>query len=99
MFEVLNSEERPAYWVMDQDPCAYDYRKMGVVYRRGARSTGGSRTQPLDWLAYDTERTENGMTNVGHSFGDHLTDVERFQVIEFLKILDTRRVRPVVIED
>ncbi len=95
---VLNSKLRPEIWSRDnRDPHAYDLEKIGMAYRPLSRAefetsataaAGKFFLSPvaLDHSAiYDTK--EFGHGNMGHTFGDSLTDDERFAVIEFLKSL------------
>jgi hypothetical protein len=93
VYEVLDPTSRPTYWALDDDPYAYDYVKMGVVYR-ALPAMPARRDAPRDWRVYDTTRKVNGMTNVGHEVARRLSETERYQVIEFLKCLGTANVRP-----
>ncbi len=75
--DLLNSEQRPKYWSRDwMDSYAYDYEKLGWQYE--VEKSGNKKT-------YDT--TLPGYSNVGHYFGDKLSDSERTAVIEYLKTL------------
>ena len=95
---VLNSKLRPEIWARDsRDPHAYDLQHVGIKFtpvsqaeldERAAAAKGKPfLSQPaLDYGAiYDTKGF--GHANTGHTFGDNLTDDERFAVIEFLKSL------------
>jgi mono/diheme cytochrome c family protein len=95
VYEVLNPDVRPTYWDLDEDPYAYDYESMGVVYQ-SLSAMPARRESPKDWRVYDTTRKVNGMTNIGHEFGRVLSDAERYQIIEFLKCLNTSNVKPEV---
>jgi hypothetical protein len=94
VYGVLHSASRPTIWKMSDDPFAYDYRHLGVAHTRVEANY--KKQQPSDWLIYDTRNAENGMTNGGHEFGDHLSDAERMDLIEFLKVLETRNVAAAV---
>ncbi len=74
---LLNSKERPAYWVRDFDKPNYDYDKVGWVYTTSDKQYTRS--------TYNT--TLKGYSNSGHYFGDKLSDNERKEVIEYLKTL------------
>ena len=75
--DLLNSKQRPEYWVRSGNSNDYDHTKMGWEYTiekdKKAKFT------------YDT--TIPGYGNQGHTFGDHLTDQERKALIEYLKTL------------
>lgn len=73
---MLNSDLRPAYWSRDFDKLVYDFEKLGWVYKKQA--------QPGKNI-YNT--TKPGYSNVGHTFGDKLTDAERKAVLEYMKKL------------
>jgi mono/diheme cytochrome c family protein len=74
---VLNSRLRPTYWQRDFDNPRYDYANPGWPYIK--------HEQPGDKTVYNT--TLNGYGNMGHYFGDGLTDAERKAVVEYLKTL------------
>ncbi len=95
---VLNSQLRPEIWARDNhDPAAYDLEKVGMRYRPVTReefekSAAAAAGKPFVSQAaidhgaiYDTQGLGHG--NMGHTFGDRLTDEERRAVIEFLKSL------------
>lgn len=75
---VLNSALRPAVWTRDFDKPVYNYRQVGWEYfvPRNKKETKS---------AYNTNIP--GYSNKGHYFGDHLTEHERYAVIEYLKTL------------
>ncbi|MCB0635523.1 MAG: c-type cytochrome [Lewinella sp.] len=75
--DLLNSVQRPTYWQRSGDSIDYDFEKVGWKYESGDRLRG-------DWV-YDT--TLPGYSNVGHYFGDKLTNAERRAVVEYLKTL------------
>ncbi|WNJ20846.1 hypothetical protein [Pontibacter sp. G13] len=74
---LLNSPERPTYWLRDFDGKAYDPVRVGWAYE--VKKSGGKHD------TYDT--TQPGYGNQGHTFGDKLTEAERKAVIEYLKTL------------
>lgn len=82
---VLDSRSRPAYWKrLDYDSRNYDRRRLGwpiveLDYGQDAADDDERR------FIYDT--TQLGHWNRGHTFGDHLTPVERRAVVEYLKTL------------
>lgn len=94
---VLNSKLRPEIWARNEDPNAYDLESLGMVYstlsreeleesdRIMATAPALSRESLDQMFIYDTEGFGRG--NMGHKFGDRLTQDERMAVIEFLKSL------------
>jgi hypothetical protein len=84
---VLNSKTRPKLYTRSfkTDEAAYDKAKVGwkVTELRDAPS---EKLSPLEQRKiYDT--TKPGRGNSGHTYGDHLTDDQRSQLIEYLKTL------------
>lgn len=94
---VLNSKLRPEIWTRNQDPNAYDLESVGMVFstlsreefeesdRIMATAPHLSRESLDQMFIYDTKGFGRG--NMGHQFGDQLTQDERMAVIEFLKSL------------
>lgn len=74
---LLNSKLRPKYWSRDFRKPEYDYDAIGWKYT--------AHDEPKKRKTYNT--TIRGYGNYGHYFGDHLSDEERMQVIEYLKTL------------
>jgi hypothetical protein len=74
---VLNSKVRPQFWSRDFDHPQYDYDHVGWKYQ--------VEKSQLNTSTYNT--TFPGYGNYGHYFGDVLSDIERKQVIEYLKTL------------
>ncbi len=74
---LLNSKERPRYWKRDFKNPLYDYENTGWKYE--TVDTPERRT------VYNTDLA--GYNNIGHTFGDKLTNKERKAVIEYLKTL------------
>lgn len=91
---VLDSASRPDIWRLDPDPYAYDYEDVGVVYEALAEAPQEPKSEPADWLVYDTRLAGSGMRNTGHPYGDALSEGERLAVIELLKALSTHNVSP-----
>ncbi len=79
IYEVLNSNARPKKWKRAKQSEAedYDWQKVGWKYEK--KNAGGVS------MTYDT--TLPGYGNQGHTFGDQLTDEQRWAVIEYLKTL------------
>jgi hypothetical protein len=109
---VLNSKLRPEIWARNEDPNAYDLESLGMVYSTFSReeleesdrimetASHLSRESLDQMFIYDTEGFGRG--NMGHQFGDQLTQDERMAVIEFLKSLsgpDMPSASPPVIPD
>jgi len=74
---LLNSEIRPSYWTRTYESTDYNFDALGWNYTE-EDSKKGNKT-------YDT--TLPGYKNVGHNFGDKLSQQERMSVIEYLKTL------------
>jgi hypothetical protein len=74
---LLNSKLRPVYWSRDFDRPEYDYQAVGWKHT--------VQIEPIKKLTYNTRL--KGYSNAGHYFGDHLSDMERNAVIEYLKTL------------
>ncbi len=75
---LLNSPLRPVYWTWSFNTSDYDKRALGWNYQVREGKNG-------DRNVYDT--TAVGYTNVGHTFGDALSDAERADLLEYLKTL------------
>jgi mono/diheme cytochrome c family protein len=74
LFTLLKSSERPPFWTRSFTATDYNYTQMGWNYtKKTAMDTG----------IYDT--TKKGYANTGHTYGDFLTDTERYNLIEYLK--------------
>lgn len=74
---VLNSKHRPQFWSRDFNHPQYDYEAPGWKF--------SVEKKPGSTSVYNT--TLPGYGNYGHYFGDVLNDVERKEVIEYLKTL------------
>ncbi len=77
LWDVLDSDNRPKYWMRSHDPEDFDYEKLGWQYTRPDSKLGKQ--------TYDT--TIPGYGNGGHDFGDHLNNSERQALIEYLKTI------------
>lgn len=102
---VLNSKLRPEIWKRsNEDMFAYDLESVGMAYQPITREdfqNSAAATEGKVFLAkevvdhganYDT--AEYGHGNMGHTFGDSLTNDERMAVIEFLKSLSGPDMKP-----
>lgn len=76
LYEVLASEDRTERWTRSGEDAEYDWKRVGWTYDPEPKSK--------KWT-FDT--TLPGYSNVGHYFGDKLTEEERWAVIEYLKTL------------
>jgi mono/diheme cytochrome c family protein len=88
VYHVLNSKARPRIYTRSYrtDLEAYDSRKLGWKIEELATSPDPNGLTPIEFRkVYDT--TKSGRTNGGHTYGDKLTDEQRFAVIEYLKTL------------
>lgn len=75
--DLLNSSQRPTYWRRSIDSEDYDHLKVGWDYI--------TETSKNSKFTYDT--TLPGYGNMGHYFGDHLSQLDRSDLIEYLKTL------------
>lgn len=81
---LLDSRVRPKYWMRTFRSTDYDPRDVGwkhTVHDRGKDGFEGGERVNL----YDT--TLRGYSNGGHTFGDPLTDIERDDLLEYMKTL------------
>lgn len=76
VYELLNSKTRPARWTRSGDSEDYDWKKLGWNYDPAPKGK--------KWT-FDTEVP--GYGNVGHYFGDKLSEDQRWAVVEYLKTL------------
>ena len=74
---VINSAARPTYWKRGFGKHNYNVKRAGLRYKK--------RDGPGDRKVYNTELP--GYSNAGHLFGDHLTENERKELLEYLKTL------------
>jgi hypothetical protein len=59
----------------------YDAERVGVRYTQVSAASAPSTREGR--LVYDA--TRQGMSNAGHTYGDSLTDVERSDLLEYLR--------------
>ncbi len=82
---VLNSSIRPKYWKRaDYDSRNFDEEALGWPYVEVPYSQYNAPEAERKFI-YDT--TLWSQSNKGHTFGDHLSDLERRAVLEYLKTL------------
>jgi cytochrome c2 len=87
VYGVLNSKARPARYTRSfkTDLSEFDPKQLGwkvtTVDRPPAKDAPGVERRRV----YDTSQT--GRNNTGHTYGDDLTDDDRFAIIEYLKTL------------
>jgi mono/diheme cytochrome c family protein len=74
---LLNSPERPVYWLRSESSSSYDSVRVGWQYTVPDR--------PRDPRTYNTRLP--GYGNQGHTYGDTLSAAGRRAVIEYLKTL------------
>ena len=87
IYEVLNSKARPNCFTRSYrtDEVDYDKAKVGWKYRPIGEESKATANPVEKRKTYDT--TQPGRGNKGHTFGDDLTEEERWAVIEYLKTL------------
>ena len=76
VYELLDSKARPARWTRDGASTSYDHAKLGWLYDPAPKNK--------KWT-FDTSLP--GYGNGGHTFGDKLSDADRWAVVEYLKTL------------
>jgi mono/diheme cytochrome c family protein len=82
---LLDSGKRPKYWTRSFSADDYNPQTLGWNYTELAYGKGGVSDPKQRVRIYDT--TLPGYSNIGHSFGDSLTDDERKGLLEYLKTL------------
>ena len=82
---LLDSSMRPKYWTRTFDSSDYNDKTLGWNYSALKKGKDGTQDEQEAKKIYDT--TLYGYSNQGHIFGDTLTEVERLQVLEYLKTL------------
>jgi hypothetical protein len=86
LYHVLNSKTRPRIFTRSFQTNEADYDKKQVGWQvRILDETPKNGTVFDRRKIYDT--TQPGRGNMGHTFGDDLTDEQRWAVIEYLKTL------------
>lgn len=82
---LLDSSKRPQWWRrVDYDSKNFDETNVGWPW---VPLPYGQSDAPEDERKHVYDTTITGHWNTGHTFGDHLTDQEREQVLEYLKTL------------
>jgi mono/diheme cytochrome c family protein len=82
---LLDSTKRPKWWRrVDYDSTNFDETNVGWPWIALPYGQDGA---PDDERKHVYDTTITGHWNSGHTFGDHLTDEERAQVLEYLKTL------------
>ena len=76
LYHLLKSDARPEFWRRTKDS-PYDEEKVGWEFTE--------ETDKTDRYTYDTNIP--GYLNIGHTFGDGLSEEDRMAVIEYLKTL------------
>ena len=84
---VLNSGERPERFTRppSTDLAHYDAAHVGWKFERVAAPPAPTTAPREARFVFDTARY--GLGNDGHTFGDTLSDAERFDLVEYLKTL------------
>jgi mono/diheme cytochrome c family protein len=86
LYDVLNSKSRPRIFTRSYRTELRDYDAVKVGWKVQELNRVPAGLSPLERRKiYDT--TQRGRSNRGHSFGDELTEAERWAVIEYLKKL------------
>jgi hypothetical protein len=86
VYHVLNSKARPKVFTRSYRTEKEDYDPHRVGWRITVLEKAPTAVSAFDQRkVYDT--TQPGRTNSGHTFGDKLSDAERFAIIEYLKTL------------
>jgi mono/diheme cytochrome c family protein len=88
VYHVLNSKARPRVFTRSYrtELDAYDAKRLGWKVEELAAAPDAAGLSAVEIRkVYDTSKPGRG--NGGHTFGDKLTDDERFAVIEYLKTL------------
>ena len=79
LYEVLKSSARPDLWARTGISRDYDWEKIGWNYSTNPKGK--------DYRKWTFDTNVPGYGNGGHTFGDKLTETERWAVIEYLKTL------------
>jgi mono/diheme cytochrome c family protein len=87
LYQVLNSKERPKLYTRSfrTGEADYDSKRVGWKYTELNAPPSEKLHPHAARKIYDTSKP--GRSNKGHTFGDELTDAERWAVIEYLKTL------------
>jgi mono/diheme cytochrome c family protein len=82
---LLDSERRPQFWTRSYDSTDFDQVELGFAYTVLDHGQDAEPDAAKKKLIYDTTRFAH--SNLGHRFGDTLSDEERRSVLEYLKTL------------
>ncbi|HZZ76911.1 MAG TPA: hypothetical protein VFE62_00245 [Gemmataceae bacterium] len=86
LYDVLNSKSRPKLFTRSYRTGETDYDKIKVGWKvQTLDAVPATKSAYEQRKFYDT--TQPGRGNQGHTFGDHLTDAERYAIVEYLKTL------------
>ncbi len=87
LYHVLNSKSRPKMFTRSYKTgeADYDAKHVGWKFKEMQGLPDGKLHPHEERKIYDTSKP--GRSNVGHTFGDALTDEERMAVLEYLKTL------------
>jgi hypothetical protein len=87
VYHVLNSKTRPTIHTRSYRTSKEDYDPVNLGWRFTEMSSGADLALPGHQRRRIYDTTLPGRGNMGHTFGDKLTDPERMAVIEYLKTL------------
>ncbi len=86
VYQVLNSKARPERFTRSFGTTKQDYDSQRLGWKYQTVSQVAPNLSPFEKRKiYDTRQVGRG--NAGHTFADHLSDAERFAIIEYLKTL------------
>jgi hypothetical protein len=86
LYDMLNSRSRPRLFTRSYHTGVEDYDSVKIGWKVQALERVPDGLSPAGRRQiYDT--TQRGRGNGGHTFGDDLTEAQRFEVIEYLKKL------------
>lgn len=87
VYHVLNSKARPKIFTRSYGTGVEDYDPVNLGWRfKELEQAPGPNVPAIERRkVYDT--SQPGRSNAGHTYGDQLTDAERFAIIEYLKSL------------
>jgi len=87
LYHVLNSKARPQIFTRSFKTAEADYDKQKVGWKVTELREPPSEKLPAIERRKIYDTTKPGRSNAGHTYGDALTDDERWAVIEYLKTL------------
>ena len=85
LYNVLNSKSRPKLFTRSfkTGEADYDKQRVGWKFEAYVGALGGNVSAFERRKEYDTSKS--GRSNAGHTFGDDLSEADRWAVIEYLK--------------